>query len=124
MKTEDLLELQSSNDGRVMTDKSVVYRADDYDAYDTDSYEQGDFSVTLSALAQEWTIQDEVDDAIPVDMVFILDLSNSMNNTGTVKWQKQCTSTQLHCKGNYGQKLQEPYRSGGFLQHSNWKFFL
>jgi LPXTG-motif cell wall-anchored protein len=90
MKTEDLLLEQKANDGRVMTDKSVVYRADDYDAYDTDDYEQGDFSVTLSALGQEWSVQNEMDDTTPVDVVFILDTSSSMitvdSGTENYRW--------------------------------------
>jgi LPXTG-motif cell wall-anchored protein len=90
MKTEDLLVEQKANDGRVMTDKSVVYRADDYEAYDTDDYEQGDFSVTLSALGQEWSVQNEMDDTTPVDVVFILDTSSSMytidDGTENYRW--------------------------------------
>jgi hypothetical protein len=69
---------QSDNDGRVVSDKSVVYQKDDYGAFDANSYSMGDYSVTLSALGQEWTTQEEGNTETPIDVVFVLDLSSSM----------------------------------------------
>ncbi len=75
---DELNQAQQKNDGRVVTDKSVIYGKDDYDAIDADDYDSGDYSVTLSALGQEWTVQDVESAETPLDVVFILDLSNSM----------------------------------------------
>jgi LPXTG-motif cell wall-anchored protein len=79
---------QKKNDGRLITDKSVVYGKDDYSAIPQSDYDAGDFSVTLSALGQEWKTEETEDDAIPLDVVFIFDMSASMkyqaNPSGTV----------------------------------------
>lgn len=79
---EDLYRLQRKNDGRILTDKSVVYGADDYDAAQVagyGEYEAGDFSVSLSALGQEWMVTDTASATTPADVVYVLDLSTSMN---------------------------------------------
>lgn len=80
---EALYNLQKKNDGRILTDKSVVYGADDYGATGIEgygNYDPGDFSVTLSALGQEWMVTDAVNTTAPLDVVYILDISNSMNS--------------------------------------------
>jgi hypothetical protein len=88
MNADDLLELQNANDGRVVTDKSVIYRKDDYGAFDEDDYGQGDFSVTLSAIGQEWNVREELDSTVPVDIMFVIDLSSSMTTQyyGEERW--------------------------------------
>lgn len=63
-------------DGKIMTDKSVIYRGDDYDAFD--SYDANTFGVTLSMLGQEYAVQQEDVINIPIDVVFVLDVSGSM----------------------------------------------
>ena len=69
-------EAQKVDNGKALMDKSVIYKADDYQAFD--SYEEGTFGVTLSALGQVFdTNTEEV--KIPMDVLFILDMSNSMN---------------------------------------------
>jgi hypothetical protein len=68
---------QQQNDGRIVTDKSVVYGDDDYNAFD--NYAEGEYSETLSALGQEWVVEDEKSIETPIDVVFMLDLSDSMN---------------------------------------------
>jgi hypothetical protein len=82
---------QKDNDGRLLTDKSVIYGADDYEAIDVSDYESGDFSVALSALGQEWAMEND-EDKTPIDVVLIFDVSNSMTLTvsdkdSTPKWQ-------------------------------------
>lgn len=64
------------NDGKVLTDKSVIYGSDDYDAYST--YKPNTFSVTLSALGQAYEMPMEDIIVTPVDVVFVLDVSGSM----------------------------------------------
>ena len=63
--------------GMVHTDKSVIYGADDYQAFD--SYEPNTFGVTLSALGQEFLVAQRETIETPVDVMFILDISGSMN---------------------------------------------
>ena len=67
---------QSVDDGKALTDKSVIYGNDDYDAFK--SYDSDEFSVTLSALGQNFSM-DTHEEHIPIDVLFILDLSGSMN---------------------------------------------
>ena len=67
-------------DGKVVTDKSVIYGADDYDAFD--HYDPNTFSVALSALGQEYEIPFEHQVRTPVDVVFVLDVSGSMSSNG------------------------------------------
>ena len=69
------------NDGKVMTDKSVIYKGDDYNAFS--SYEDNTFGVTLSALGQAYEMPQEDMVVTPVDVVFVLDVSGSMTKNGT-----------------------------------------
>ncbi len=64
------------NDGRVMTDKSVIYGDDNYDAFA--NYDPNTFSVTMSALGQDYKTPYEEHVEIPIDVVFIIDVSGSM----------------------------------------------
>ncbi len=68
--------LDAAEDGKVSVDKSVVYGEDDYAAFD--SYYPYEFSVALSALAQEYNLYNRMEVDIPLDVVFILDTSGSM----------------------------------------------
>ena len=65
-------------DGKVVTDKSVIYGKDDYGAFQ--HYPPNTFSVTLSALGQEYEIPFKHQVRTPVDVVFILDVSGSMSS--------------------------------------------
>lgn len=75
---ESLFSGSTSEDGMIMTDKSVIYGKDDYDAFAV--YQDDQFSVTLSALAQQYEISITSEEAIPIDVVLILDVSGSMTN--------------------------------------------
>ncbi len=71
--------------GRVLTDKSVTYGKDDYGAASLfgtgeTSYREDEFGVTLSALAQDYYVNAEDRMTSPVDVVLILDISNSMRD--------------------------------------------
>jgi LPXTG-motif cell wall-anchored protein len=79
IKVED----QDDNDGRIVTDKSVVYKDDDYNAFS--DYSDGEFSVTMSALGQEWTVEDAKEVATPIDVMFVIDLSGSMTALASTK---------------------------------------
>ena len=68
-----------ADDGKVLTDKSVIYKGDDYGAFT--SYADNTFGVTLSALGQKYPITEEFDIHVPLDVVFVLDTSGSMINT-------------------------------------------
>lgn len=84
---KELYNIQRQNDGRVLTDKSVIYRADDYGATGVNkfgSYEPGDFSVTLSTLGQEWMYTESIDTTAPLDVVYLFDISGSMD----IKYQE------------------------------------
>lgn len=70
-------------DGKVVTDKSVIYGKDDYGAFN--SYDANTFSVTLSALGQEYAIPYTHQVRTPVDVVFVLDVSGSMTNNSTTQ---------------------------------------
>lgn len=90
---DELFKLQQQNNGRLFTDKSVVYGSDDYGATEINgygNYEIGDFSVTMSALGQEWMIKESVNTTAPIDVVYALDISNSMNSQlgDTTRWIK------------------------------------
>ena len=76
-------EASQTIDGKVVTDKSVIYGADDYGAFD--HYDPNTFSVTLSALGQEYEIPFEHQVRTPVDVVFILDVSGSMSSNSTTQ---------------------------------------
>ena len=64
------------HNGRVRTDKSVVYMGDDYDAFSY--YEPNTFGVTLSALAQGYDLYADLTVTSPTDVVLVLDCSSSM----------------------------------------------
>ena len=68
---------QKIDDGKTLTDKSVIYGKDDYSAFN--NYGADEFSVTLSALGQTYKA-DTVEEQIPIDVLFVLDLSGSMND--------------------------------------------
>lgn len=68
---------QSKDDGMVHSDKSVIYGDDDYNAFQT--YEPNTFGVTLSALGQEFISGNQDYIKTPVDVMFVLDISGSMN---------------------------------------------
>lgn len=72
------------NDGKVITDKSVIYMGDDYNAFS--NYDQDTFGVTLSALGQQFDISGSYEVSTPLDVVFVLDASGSMiiNNAGNI----------------------------------------
>ena len=90
---KELYNIQKQNDGRVLTDKSVVYGADDYGATGVSkfgSYEPGDFSVTLSTLGQEWMYSESIDTTAPLDVVYLFDISGSMKDyehQGVKRWE-------------------------------------
>ncbi len=69
------------DDGKLYTDKSVIYNGNDY--YTFGKYGSDEFSVTLSALAQQYAQSYEVKDKSPADVVMILDVSGSMESIGT-----------------------------------------
>lgn len=75
-KIEDLFDGVKSDDGKVITDKSVLYGKDDYQAFT--AYNDGNFSVTLSALAQEYNVPIEEQLISPIDVAIVLDVSGSM----------------------------------------------
>ncbi len=66
------------NDGKILTDKSVIYMGDDYGAFE--SYDPDTFSVTLSALSQDYKISDTDQVKVPADVVFVIDVSGSMSS--------------------------------------------
>lgn len=68
-----------TDDGKVLTDKSVVYGRDDYGAFAT--YQPNTFGVSLSALGQTYPLTAELDVKVPMDVVFVLDTSGSMIST-------------------------------------------
>lgn len=67
------------NDGKVLTDKSVIYMADDYGAFA--SYDVNTFGVVLSTMGQEYKVPYEDSVRTPIDMVFVLDASGSMTSS-------------------------------------------
>lgn len=73
----------SVNDGKILADKSVIYRGDDYGAYS--DYDEGIFGVTLSVLGQDYQLKAEDQVKVPVDVVFVLDVSGSMENNKTAE---------------------------------------
>ena len=72
-----------ANDGKVLSDKSVIYMGDDYGAFA--QYAPNTFGVTLSTMAQEYKIPYNDEVKTPIDVVFVLDVSGSMatDSTGT-----------------------------------------
>ena len=74
--TSDIERLFTSDtlqDGLILTDKSVIYAGDDYNAIS--GYEENTFGVTLSVLAQDYELSGSVSDEFPSDYVFALDVS-------------------------------------------------
>jgi len=78
---ESLFSGDTAHDGRVMSDKSVIYKKDDYNAFQ--SYEDNTFGVTLSALGQEYLTAEQSVVNTPIDVVFVLDVSGSMKYKAT-----------------------------------------
>ena len=76
---KDTVAEQEENDGRVLSDKSVIYMDDDYGAFG--NYDANTFGVTLSAMGQQYKTEHGDLVETPVDVVFILDVSGSMSNT-------------------------------------------
>ena len=68
-----------ADDGKVMTDKSVIYMGDNYGAFE--NYEEGIFGVTLSTLGQVSSKAGEIEPLM--DIVIILDTSYSMINNAS-----------------------------------------
>lgn len=79
-----------ADDGKVFTDKSVIYRDDDYNAFS--SYPDGVFGVTMSTLAQEFNIAVEQTYEAPIDVVLILDTSLSMTMFPTSGTKRSVTA--------------------------------
>lgn len=75
---ESLFTGTSDDDGKVLTDKTVIYGKDDYNAFQ--SYDANTFGVELSALGQAYPLSSEFDVQPPLDVVFILDCSGSMTD--------------------------------------------
>ena len=75
----------TDNNGRILTDKTVTYMTDSYGAFS--SYEKDEFSVALSALAQEFYVSAEDRVTSPIDLILVVDLSSSMKEktNGTEK---------------------------------------
>lgn len=102
-KGKALFDIQTKNDGRVLTDKSIVYGVDDYNASEINefgSYETGDFSVTLSALGQEWMQIENVNTTAPLDVVYLFDISGSMNEQydGITRWKAAMNAINISMK--------------------------
>lgn len=77
-KLESLFSNNQADDGKVLSDKSVIYGDDDYSAFE--NYDPNTFGVTLSALGQEYLISEQQEITTPIDVVFVLDVSGSMQN--------------------------------------------
>lgn len=73
----------AANNGKTSTDKTVIYGDNEY--YKGFTYGDGDFSVTLSALGQQYENSESRPDEVPVDVVFILDVSGSMDNGNPIR---------------------------------------
>lgn len=78
---QDSYEASQVIDGKVVTDKSVIYGKDDYGAFG--SYAGNTFSVTLSTLGQEYPVPEQHQVKVPVDVVFVLDASGSMSSNAS-----------------------------------------
>lgn len=78
---EDLFTGSSDDDGKILTDKTVVYGADENGIF---TYDKNQFSVTLSALGQSYTVPETEETAdqkaAHPDVVFVIDLSGSMKD--------------------------------------------
>lgn len=78
---KDTVEENRINDGKVLSDKSVIYGMDDYGAFS--SYAPNTFSVTLSALGQDYETPYQDTVRVPIDVMFVLDVSGSMTVADT-----------------------------------------
>ncbi len=82
---QDSFEASQVIDGKVVTDKSVVYGMDDYGAFS--DYAKNTFSITLSALGQEYPVPEQDQVKVPVDVMFVLDVSGSMSSNASDQGQ-------------------------------------
>ena len=80
---ESLFQGKIKDDGRIETDKSVMYGKDDYSIFN--SYNPGEFSVILSALGQKYIDTTSGIIHVPLDVVLVLDISGSMSVDGDGK---------------------------------------
>ena len=80
---ESLFQGKNKDDGRIETDKSVMYGKDDYSIFN--SYNPGEFSVILSALGQKYIDTTSGIIHVPLDVVLVLDISGSMSVDGDGK---------------------------------------
>ena len=109
----------SADDGKVLTDKSVVYGKDDYGAIS--SYEPNTFGVTLSALAQDYKVAAEVEG--PIDVVFVVDTSGSMLENYTVNGKTTNSATENAKALNKAMKMvmdANPDNRAGVVCFSNY----
>ncbi len=95
-------------DGKVLTDKSVVFGKDDYAAFTT--YDNYTFSVVLSALGQQYENMSTTIVRIPLDVVFILDTSGSMITDGKSRGSDAVAT--LNELASYVMELNENNRFG------------
>lgn len=91
-KIEELFTGIAEDDGKVLTDKSVIYGDDDYEAFA--SYDSNTFGVALSALGQDYSLSEEFNITTPLDVVFVLDTSGSMIN-GRTSDNKSCAAAMI-----------------------------
>ncbi len=84
---QDSFEASQVIDGKVVTDKSVIYGMDNYGAFS--DYAKNTFSVTLSTLGQEYPVPKEYQVKIPVDVMFVLDVSGSMSSNASDSGQNE-----------------------------------
>lgn len=90
-----------SDDGKILTDKTVRYNSDEFSAFAT--YEEDEFSIALSALGQSYKIveTEEIEYEIKIhpDVVFVLDVSGSMgryNMSGSSTTRAEGTAVALN----------------------------
>ncbi len=95
-------------DGKVLTDKSVVFGKDDYAAFTT--YDNYTFSVVLSALGQQYENMSTTIVRIPLDVVFVLDMSSSMVKSGITRGSDAVAT--LNELASYVMELNENNRFG------------
>jgi len=93
IERDEIFSGSRADDGKIWADKSVIYGADDYDAFT--QYDDGTFSVTLSALGQR-SIDEYASYEFPLDFVFILDTSGSMNEVVNGQTRAEMLTTALN----------------------------
>ena len=86
-------EAHHANDGKVLTDKSVIYGDDAYNAFA--SYDPNTFGVTLSTLGQAYQLPQQDLVQIPVDVVFVLDVSGSMRSNNRIQTLVSSVNTSM-----------------------------